>query len=263
MEFLKRELAPITDGAWEEIDSRAVETLKSYLSARRVVNVVGPKGFDYAYVPDGRLTEVRDDDGVRSGIRSGKPLVEVRIPFELDRCELDGVDRGAQDVDLEALDDAVRQIALYEDNAVFYGLSQASIDGLLKSSSNDPISFGGSPQDIMQGIGKGIIALKEAFAEPPYVLAVGYDAWQRIVVEGSGYPLQRRIQDLIGGPIILSHALQEAVLVPRKHPDLQLTLGTDFAIGYETHDSSKVRLFITETFTFRILDPAIIVPYTM
>ena len=45
MEFLKRELAPITDGAWEEIDSRAVETLKSYLSARRVVNVVGHKGF--------------------------------------------------------------------------------------------------------------------------------------------------------------------------------------------------------------------------
>ena len=64
--------------------------------------MVGPKGFDFAYVPDGRLANVQDDNGVKSGIRSGKPLVEVRVPFELELCELDSVDWGAQDVDLAA-----------------------------------------------------------------------------------------------------------------------------------------------------------------
>ncbi len=263
MDFLKRELAPITDAAWEEIESRAIETLKSYLSARKVVNVVGPKGFDYAYVADGRLASVQDANGVKSGIRSGKPLVEVRIPFELDLCELDSVDRGSQDVDLAPLEEAVRQIALYEDNAIFYGLSQGSIEGLLNSSSNEPIPFGSSPQDIMQGIARGIITLREAFAEAPYTLAVGHEAWQRIMADANSYPLRRRIEDLIEGPIILSHALKEALLVPHKHEDLELTLGSDLAIGYETHTASQVRLFITETFTFRILEPAIIVRYTV
>ena len=68
MDFLKRELAPITDAAWEEIESRAIETLKSYLSARKVVNVVGPKGFDYAYVADGRLASVQDANGKRASV---------------------------------------------------------------------------------------------------------------------------------------------------------------------------------------------------
>ncbi|NLY52871.1 MAG: bacteriocin family protein [Firmicutes bacterium] len=263
MDFLKRELAPITAAAWEEIESRAIETLKSYLSARKIVNVVGPKGFDYAYVGDGGLASVQDDNGVETGIRSGKPLVEVRVPFELDLCELDSVDRGSQDVDLAALEDAVRKIALYEDQAVFYGLSQGSIEGLIDGSSNEPIPFGTSPEDIMRGIAKGVITLKEAFAEPPYALAVGHEAWLRIMADSHSYPLRRRIQDLIEGPIILSHALKEAVLVPHKHEDLELTLGSDLAIGYETHNTSSVRLYITETFTFRILEPAIIVTYTL
>ena len=65
--------------------------LKSYLSARKVVNV-GSQGFDLLMCLTGdwqmsRMTMVK------SGIRSGKPLVEVRVPFELELCELDSVDR--------------------------------------------------------------------------------------------------------------------------------------------------------------------------
>jgi uncharacterized linocin/CFP29 family protein len=42
--MLKRELAPFESSVWNEIDERAAQVLKSYLSARRVVNVQGPKG---------------------------------------------------------------------------------------------------------------------------------------------------------------------------------------------------------------------------
>ncbi len=41
--MLYRELAPVSSNAWDEIDERAAEVLKSTLSARKVVRVNGPK----------------------------------------------------------------------------------------------------------------------------------------------------------------------------------------------------------------------------
>ncbi len=46
MNNLHRELAPISAAAWAQIEEEASRTLKTYLAARRVVDVSGPKGFD-------------------------------------------------------------------------------------------------------------------------------------------------------------------------------------------------------------------------
>jgi uncharacterized linocin/CFP29 family protein len=43
MTILKRSLAPIAGSAWEEIDDQAKKVLKSYLTARKFVDVEGPK----------------------------------------------------------------------------------------------------------------------------------------------------------------------------------------------------------------------------
>ena len=42
MDILKRELAPLTDEAWDEIESKAKEVLENHLSARKAVHVKGP-----------------------------------------------------------------------------------------------------------------------------------------------------------------------------------------------------------------------------
>ena len=55
MDILKRDLAPITAAAWQAVDSRARQTLTSMLSARRVVDVAGPLGWENAAVPLGRI----------------------------------------------------------------------------------------------------------------------------------------------------------------------------------------------------------------
>jgi len=49
------------------------------------------------------------------------PLVEVRAEFSISRVELDDADRGAIDLDLPELDEAVQQIAIGENVAVFHG----------------------------------------------------------------------------------------------------------------------------------------------
>jgi uncharacterized linocin/CFP29 family protein len=36
--------------------------------------------------------------------------------------------------------------------------------------------------------------------------------------------------------------------------DYELTVGQDFSVGYAAHDREDVELYITESFTFRILE---------
>ena len=44
MNSLHRELAPISDAAWAQIEEEASRTIKRYLAGRRVVDVQGPSG---------------------------------------------------------------------------------------------------------------------------------------------------------------------------------------------------------------------------
>ena len=44
MNNLHRELAPISDAAWSQIEEETSRTIKRYLAGRRVVDVQGPSG---------------------------------------------------------------------------------------------------------------------------------------------------------------------------------------------------------------------------
>lgn len=44
MNSLYRELAPISEAAWAQIEEETRRTFKRYLAGRRVVDVLGPKG---------------------------------------------------------------------------------------------------------------------------------------------------------------------------------------------------------------------------
>ncbi|MTI94171.1 MAG: bacteriocin [Firmicutes bacterium] len=263
MDILKRQLAPLTKEAWHEIDERATQVLKSNLTARKAVRVRGPLGLDYTAVPEGRLAMLDDEPGnVRTGIHQVKPLVETRVSFELDRWELDNIARGARDVNLEALEDAAKKAARFEEDAVFNGYERGMIAGLRQVGA-EARPFGASSEAILESLSSGVLALKDAFVLPPLTLVVGEKAWQLLHKESAGYPLSKRVEKLIGGEILYSPALEGALLLPYDHEDLELTLGMDFSIGYESHDSKKVRLFVAESFTFRVLDPGLIVQYSV
>lgn len=263
MDMLKRSLAPLTHEAWEEIESKATEVLKNYLSARKVVKVEGPKGWNYSAIPKGRLLLLDNQEGeVGSGLYSVQPLVETRISFELDRWEMDNVVRGARDVDLKPLEEAAEKIALFEENAVYNGYIDGQIEGLVEVASHH-LEFGDDANSIMDSLSQGILLLKNAYAAGPYSLIVGEEGWKRINRIVSGYPLKKSIESLLGASIQYSPTLEGAVLLPYDHDDLELTIGQDFSIGYESQDSQKVKLFITESFTFRVLNPDIIVSLTL
>jgi len=58
MNNLHRELAPISDLAWADIEEETTRTLKRYLAGRRVVDVQGPAGTGVSAVGTGHLQKI-------------------------------------------------------------------------------------------------------------------------------------------------------------------------------------------------------------
>jgi uncharacterized linocin/CFP29 family protein len=58
MNNLHRELAPISDAAWAQIEEETSRTLKRYLAGRRVVDVSGPGGVALSAVGTGHLRTI-------------------------------------------------------------------------------------------------------------------------------------------------------------------------------------------------------------
>ena len=128
MDFLRHSIAPVTDLAWEHLAAEARRVLTANLSARRFVDVQGPRGFEHAAVNLGKLgsVEQESEDGIKFGVRQVLPLVEVRVPFRLDLWALDDLSRGAAQVDTDALTEACTKLARFEDRAVYLGFSHTA-----------------------------------------------------------------------------------------------------------------------------------------
>src|SRR6202035_5885040 len=122
MNNLHRELAPISDAAWSDIEEETTRTIRRYLAGRRVVDVQGPSGVATPAIGTGHLRNVRaPGDGILARQRDVKALVELRVPFELDRQQIDDVERGADDSDWQPAKDAAKLLAFAEDRAIFEG----------------------------------------------------------------------------------------------------------------------------------------------
>lgn len=258
MDFLKRELAPITANGWKEIEERATAVLSKELSARKFVRVTGPLGREVTSITTGRM-DVKTKDDIKYGVYKVQPLTESRICFPLSRWELDNIERGAKDVDYSSLDDGVRKAAKFEEEAIFKGLEEGQIEGIYKSSSYDTLDFGKTADETLKAIFEGILKLDAAFAKKPYVLVVSNEKWYYLNTIVKEYSLPGKLEKILGQKIIVSKSIDGAILLPYDDENIELIIGEDYALGYQNHNESVVELFITESFTFRVLDPALIV----
>ncbi len=262
MDILKREAAPIPDAAWRAIDDEATQALSSRLTARRFADIDGPHGWQYTAVSSGRLDVpgTQWEDGVRHGIYRVLPLIEFRVSFELNTWELDNIERGADDVNLDPVTEAARKAADYEDRIIFQGYKDAGVLGIAEAGAHDAVNFGASDQEMLEAISTAIMRFQDELVTGPYVLIAGAKPWRTLAAHANGYPLRKHVERLIDGPVIYSPTIQnEAYLISTRGGDLQICLGQDFSIGYESHTSEAVRLFITESFTFRLLDAGAVI----
>jgi uncharacterized linocin/CFP29 family protein len=255
MNNLHRELAPISDAAWSQIEEEATRTIKRYLTARRVVDVQGPAGMALSAVGTGHLRNLTaPGDGVVARQREVKPLVELRVPFELDRQQIDDVERGADDSDWQPVKDAARLLAFAEDRAVFDGYAAAGIGGIREGTSNPVLTLPADVRAYPDAIAHALSQLRLAGVNGPYAVVLGAEAYTALSESSDhGYPVMRHIKELVESDIIWAPAITGAFVLTTRGGDFALHIGEDVSIGYLGHDDKKVRLYLEESFTFLLL----------
>ncbi len=258
MSHLLRSHAPISDAGWKLLDEEARERLAPALATRKLVDFSGPQGWEHAATNLGRTEPLASgpSEGVSGLKRRVLPLVELRADFELSRAELRDGDRGAEDVALDALDRAAHQIAVAENVAVFHGW-EGAVTGIAETSPHEKVSLGEDAERYPNHVAGALERLLCDGVMGPYGLALGREQYRRVVetAEHGGYLVLDHLRKILEGPIVWAPGVKGAVVLSLRGGDFLFDSGQDLSLGYESHDAEVVRLYLEESFSFRVATP--------
>src|SRR6202034_2087083 len=222
MNNLHRELAPISDAAWAQIEEETTRTLKRYLAGRRIVDVPSPGSIALPGVGTGHLKPISAPaEGIIARQREVKPLVELRVPFELSRQTIDDVERGSDDSDWQPAKDAAKKLAFAEDRAIFNGYLEADIQGIRESTSNPIETLPADVRDYPDAIAHGLSQLRLGAGE--------YTALAE--TRDHGYPVLEHVKRIVDGNLIWAPAIEGAFVVTTRGGDFDFKTGQDVSIG--------------------------------
>ena len=122
MNNLYRELAPITEDAWGEIETEATPTFERHIAGRRVADVSEPGGPAAAGISTGHLLDVIAPGDGCSAPSPRQAAGAVTGALTVNRSDIDDVERGSQDSDWYPVKDAAKKLAFVEDRAIFEGV---------------------------------------------------------------------------------------------------------------------------------------------
>jgi uncharacterized linocin/CFP29 family protein len=255
---LQRELAPVSEAAWQVIEAEAKARLTTHLAARKVVDFDGPHGWEHSATSLGRATRISEPThGVSAVARMVMPLVELRAEFGVSTTELDDAARGALDIDLSELGDAARHIAVAENVSVLHGYPAGGIRGITESSSHEAIELGGDAVRYPNAVAAATDRLRQSGIGGPYGLAIGPESYTTIVetTEHGGFLLFEHLREILGGPLVWAPGVEGGIVVSLRGGDFLFESGQDFSVGFSRSDAQRVTLYIEESFSFRVVEP--------
>ncbi|MCL2554479.1 MAG: bacteriocin family protein [Actinomycetia bacterium] len=254
MNNLHRELAPVSAAAWADLEAEARRTFTRHIAARRMVDVPEAAGPEFAAVATGHLAPVDPPaEGVTAHMRLTQPVVELRVPFTVDRGQVDSVERGAKDPDWQPVKDAARKLAFAEDRAVFEGYPAAGITGIRAAASNPELTLPADVRAYPDVISQAITELRLAGVDGRYSLALSADAYTAVSeTSDQGYPIHAHLARLVDGDIVWAPAIDGAFLLASRGGDFELVIGQDVSLGYLSHTATTIELYFQETFTFLV-----------
>jgi uncharacterized linocin/CFP29 family protein len=150
-----------------------------------------------------------------------------------------------------------------EDRAIFHGYAAGHIEGISEAAAEE-LSLSDDYEKYPNVVAEALSKLRQAGIAGPYAIALGprcYKGLTETTTRG-GYRVFDFVQRLLDGPVVWAPAVDGAVVISLRGGDFELVVGQDFSIGYLTHDSHSVQLYLQESFTFRALAPEAAVPLT-
>jgi uncharacterized linocin/CFP29 family protein len=153
--------------------------------------------------------------------------------------------------------EAASRIALAEDSAIFNGYVPGGIKGIVESSPHPKLTISDDYERYPQTVAEATRLLRVAGVDGPYGIALGPRCYAGVTqaTERGGYPVIELVRRVLDGPIVWAPAVDGAVVLSVAGDDFELTVGQDLSIGYLSHTDTAVRLYLTETMTFRVLRP--------
>jgi uncharacterized linocin/CFP29 family protein len=213
----------------------------------------------------GRLEVVEDSKkgAVGYGIYKVQPLVETRIGFTLNIWELDNIERGAKDIEMDSLVEAAVKMAVFEEKAVYEGLKAGSITGLKEAASGESIPLKLNNDAVIDALAVAREHMQAAGVQGGADFIVSPDLWKFLNRVSPGGSLKKLVEHQIEGSVIRSDHINGALLCANRGGDAELILGQDISVGYHHHTAEEVFLFFTESFTFRVLAPEALVCFSL
>ena len=149
---------------------------------------------------------------------------------------------------------------------MFHGYAPGGIVGIDKASTHpaQPIStdFTAYPHSVAEATR----LLRNAGIDGPYAIALGPRCYAGLTqaTGPGGFPVLEVVKHIIDGALVWAPAVNGAIVLSTRGGDFELTVGRDLSIGYVSHNDSTVRLYLTESMTFRVLTPeaAVALVYT-
>jgi len=193
-------------------------------------------------------------EGIIAGRREVKPLVELRVPFELSRQAIDDVERGSNDSDWQPAKVAAKTLAFAEDGAIFNGYREGDIEGIREGSSNPIVTLPADVRDYPDAVAQALSQLRLVGVNGPYSVLLGADEYTALAeTRDHGYPVLEHVKRIVDGNLVWAPAIEGAFVLTTRGGDFELNIGQDVSIGYLSHTDSLVRLYLQETFVFRVL----------
>jgi uncharacterized linocin/CFP29 family protein len=193
-------------------------------------------------------------EGISAGRREVKPLVELRVPFELSRQAIDDVERGSNDSDWQPAKVAAKTLAFAEDGAIFNGYREGDIEGIREGSSNPIVTLPADVRDYPDAVAQALSQLRLVGVNGPYSVLLGADEYTALAeTRDHGYPVLEHVKRIVDGNLVWAPAIEGAFVLTTRGGDFELNIGQDVSIGYLSHTDSLVRLYLQETFVFRVL----------
>ena len=143
-----------------------------------------------------------------------------------------------------------------ENAAVMHGWADV-IGGIAELSPSGERALGSDPLSFPQTIAAAVGELRISGIGGPYGLALDPEHFRLATqtAEHGGTLLMEHLGEILGGPIVWTPGLSGGVVVSLRGGDFLLESGQDLSVGYDSHDADEVRLYIQESFSFRVATP--------
>lgn len=251
--YLGRDMAPLSEEQWKQLEEVVVSTAKELLVGRRVLPLFGPLGAGVAAVPTLQVTA----EGPKSVLVE---LCENGEDFAIDWRQLEQAKAlGAMDWTAAAI--AAAKCAAREDQAIFQGCEECGMPGLLTVPGRIEIKGGdwSDGEALFADVVAATTKLAEAGMPGPYALVASP---QTLALTHRWTPQGADLEDMIeelatAGLYSSRHVPEKTLLVMQAGAHVaDLAVGVDLTVAYVGNDGMTHLFRVLETGALRIKQPS-------